>query len=296
MRERLTIQSWNILHGGGRRLPEIALALLQHRADVIVLSEFRRRLGGQLAGILADHGWTAQAMSPASSSQNGVMVASRLPLEAREADPPACLRSRWCEVTLAGGMALVALHLPEDSRRDDQRRAWAYLLERARRLAGAPAVLVGDFNAGRNGIDGCGRGGGRFAASAQMGALWSLGFCDAWRALHPGEREASWEGPRGASGGSGRLRQRRAPRPSGVRIDHACVSGALRPALLEARFSQDERALGLSDHAPLLVTLGLGWGWCGGGPGGENGGESAKNADFWGQSPTRQLAGEGKSL
>ena len=76
---------WNILHGGGsRRIPHIALAILDARPDVVALSEYRRSMGGQLAGVLADHGLKHQLCTDPPGRKNGVLLASRV-MVAREA-------------------------------------------------------------------------------------------------------------------------------------------------------------------------------------------------------------------
>jgi hypothetical protein len=77
----MRILAWNILHGGsGRRLPEIVLALLGHRPDVVVLSEFRARLGGQIRGILADHGLSHQAATPPPQTETACSSPRGCPL------------------------------------------------------------------------------------------------------------------------------------------------------------------------------------------------------------------------
>jgi hypothetical protein len=43
----MRLLTWNLRHGGGaRRMPWITLSLLEHKADVVVLTEFRRHVGG----------------------------------------------------------------------------------------------------------------------------------------------------------------------------------------------------------------------------------------------------------
>src|SRR5438045_4049374 len=73
--------TWNLRHGGGsRRTPAIALSLLEHRADIVVLTEFRRTTGGQIAGVLFDHGLRFQHSTDPAQGTNGLLIASRTPM------------------------------------------------------------------------------------------------------------------------------------------------------------------------------------------------------------------------
>ena len=113
----MKIMAWNILHGGGRnRTPRIALALLEHAPDVVVLSEFRTTTGGQIAGILYDHGWKFQVNSDPGPGVNGLLVASRNPIEPGESPPGGLPSARWLDVNFSSGdLSLTAVHVPDSS-------------------------------------------------------------------------------------------------------------------------------------------------------------------------------------
>lgn len=260
---RMRLVTWNILHGGGAaRMPEIALSLIEHKPDLAVITEFRARTGGQIAGMLADHGLTFQASTtiphlfrrqaerkkpadPATAGApappaplNGLLVASRFPLStARDSAPSGPLGVKWLEVEIQGTpMALAGVHLPDDSRPTAKAAGWRHLLDYARRHRDVPCAIVGDFNTGRHFED---ESGATFGSTDLLGALWTLGFRDAWRHLHPREREFTWHSHAGA----------------GFRIDHAFLSGPLVGRLRAARYSHAERELRLSDHSVLLLDL-----------------------------------------
>jgi exodeoxyribonuclease III len=42
----MRLVTWNLQHGGGRRIDQIAVALLPYDADVLVLSEYRNNVSG----------------------------------------------------------------------------------------------------------------------------------------------------------------------------------------------------------------------------------------------------------
>lgn len=254
----MRIVSWNILHGGGpRRTPGIVLALLGHRPDLVVLTEFRRTFGGQIAGCLADHGLRHQVSTDPGPGCNGILIASRFPISPGERaprvrafdpeDPHRCLgfEHRWVDVRVEGGpgagLHVTGVHIP-DARRGDARSLarksayWQQLLRLAKTRADARHVVCGDFNTGRHGLDEAGR---SFTCTPLLGALATMGFVDAWRATHADEPAYTWYSSAGA----------------GFRLDHAYLSARCAPLLGDAWYDDEVRAQGLSDHAAMLVEL-----------------------------------------
>lgn len=251
---------WNILHGGGnRRTPEIALALLGWAADVVVLCEYRTTLGGQLRGVLADHGLEHQACTDPGEGSNGLLVASRLPVE-RLASVGAATPQRLIGVRLAeAGMVLLGAHVPPLEAQDGEAQGvWQALLAAARAHADGATLVIGDLNAGRRWQDEAGLGGVRRLSkeppalqrvgSEAMGRLWLMGYRDAWRAglgepegdgKSGCEREFTWFSHEGR----------------GVRIDHVLASASLLPRVREARYEHGVRESGVSDHAAVVVEI-----------------------------------------
>ncbi len=236
----MRLLTWNLQHGvGARRMPHLALALLEHAPDLVVLTEWRRAVGGQIAGVLADHGLTQQASSEPRERQNGILVAARTPLRVEPA--PASIEHRlWLDLCLPeAGIWVTGVHVPcsGDERQEARRvRVLAALAELGRARAGLDHAILGDLNLGRHGID---EAGATFTGTAFLGRLATLGYVDAWRRMNPDGREYSWHDHDGA----------------GFRIDHALLSPGLAPRLRSARYSHGERELGLSDHSVLVVDL-----------------------------------------
>ncbi len=251
----LRLLSWNILHGGGpRRTPGIVLTLLDHRPDVVVLTEFRRTFGGQIAGVLADHGLRHQLSTNPAPACNGILIASRHPLLPGERaprvrafdprDPDRCLgfEHRWLDARIPSlDLHLTAVHIPDARRHDAPALArksayWHQLLRLARARTDRRHVICGDFNTGRHGLDEPGR---TFSCTPLLGSLATLGFVDAWRALHADAPAFSWFSPAG----------------TGFRLDHAFLSPACAHLLTRAGYDDHARAQGLSDHAAMLLEL-----------------------------------------
>lgn len=219
-------------------MPRIALALVEHAADVVVVTEYRRTTGGQIRGVLSEHGWAHQLSTEPGARANGILIASRSPVEPAPpgADAPA-RRDRWAEVTLPElGFSLAGVHVPDGSDRAERVAYWSSLVAVARRRRAEPFLMIGDFNTGRHGIDEAGR---TFTCAGMMGRLSSFGFVDAWRSRHADTREFTWF--------SGKR--------NGFRLDHAFISRPLAGRLSSAWYSHSERESGLSDHSVMVVGL-----------------------------------------
>lgn len=234
---------WNILHGGGpKRTPGIALAILDHRPDVVVLTEFRVTMGGQLAGVLHDHGLRYRLDSAPGPGRNGILIASRWPVSSvrpaeRSSLGPKLLAARIEEPDLR----LCAAHIPDARAYDHEAlerksRGWGEILSLADRWRSQPAILTGDLNTGRPGIDEDEH---TLTSAALLGRLTALGYADAYRTLHPRGQDRSWFSPQGR----------------GFRLDHTLVSGPLKARVKAAGYSQVERETRLSDHAPMVVDF-----------------------------------------
>lgn len=236
--------TWNIMHGGGAsRLPWIGLALLDWSPDVIAITEFRGIRGGSLRGVLADHGWRHQAQSAGARTANTVFVASRTPIARVDShDDLGGLRKRLLTVELACGTGITAAHIPNARRSDSGGMAkrtavWRAVLDRARTARHGRHVVLGDLNTGRHRLD---EPGATFSCTALLGELATMGYVDAWRAVHGRRaRAASWVSHAGG----------------GFRLDHALVSGPLAGTVLGASYGENTLKTRLSDHAPLVIEL-----------------------------------------
>lgn len=240
----MRVLTWNIRHGGGRRLPGIIGALRHHDPDVLVLTEYRVGLG--LEAALAEAGWRHQIGTNPPARANGVLVAAHHVLELVPPGPEAPqLQERFVEVRLPGvGLRLTAVHIPTqgdrrgkpDSERWDKRSFWLALLAVARGRIDDAHVIIGDYNTGSNTHDAQGM---PFTCSEQLAELEAMGWVDAWCRRHPDEPDFTWFSSKG----------------NGFRVDHGHLSPDLAARLVGAFHSHHEREQGLSDHASLTVDL-----------------------------------------
>jgi exonuclease III len=234
---------WNILHGGGpERLPEILLTIVGATPDVVSLCEFRAARGSQLRAGLADHGLEHQVVSHGRGRSNGMLVASRTPLEALPV--PAAFAGRELDLRLAGelagdragdrGLYLTAVHVADEASPTLRASHWNRLIELARERKDGRHLLIGDLNTARG--EDAGR---RLTGVQRLGLLSTLGYRDAWRALHEGVRGPTWEGPWG----------------EGRRIDAAHASEGLFRDVASAEHLDEPREAGHSDHSAMVVEI-----------------------------------------
>lgn len=231
------------MHGGGtRRTPEIALRLTQLAPDLAVLTEFRRTTGGQIAGVLFDRGLTHQLSTNPEPGRNGILVASRVPLEPGEDAPDPRFRNRWLDVRLPTlDCHLTAVHAPDTHRSDHeriQRQAlyWQHLVRLSESRKHGRNLIAGDLNTGRNRLDEAGE---TLTGGWFLGRLATLGYRDAYRLIDPSGRAETWASHTG----------------SGFRIDAVWVSESLRSWVRAAWHDGSARGSGESDHAPVVVEF-----------------------------------------
>src|SRR5262245_619620 len=199
----MRIVGWNIRAGGGQRGEAIAAQLRRFTPDVVALSEFRATPpSAALAGALVDLGLrhqftTAESTSP---SANCLLVASRWPLERIREHRAPSEPGRWllARVGAPSPFAIGAMHVPNRV----TGRKWAFLdavREIAERWRGGPAVLIGDTNSGRPGIDE------ESPAFNEREGAWiesleRAGWRDAFRHLRGAARAYTWYSPNAGNG------------------------------------------------------------------------------------------------
>jgi hypothetical protein len=239
---------WNIRGGGGVRVRTIASRIAAWKADAVALCEFRGTPpSGELARALASLGLTHQraTVDPARPAVNALLLASRWPLRRL---PLACAPAEPCRWLLARvdapePLAIGVMHVPNRV----SGRKYPYLdavLETARRAWPGPALLLGDTNSGRIGLDEEVPAFNR-VEDGWMRGLDQAGWTDAFRHLRGAARAYTWYSPNGGNG---------------FRIDQAFLNRALRSRLRSFRYDWGPRARPrrrhASDHAAMVLDLG----------------------------------------
>lgn len=244
----MRVVAWNIRAGGGVRAESIARQLVRWQPDVVALSEFRATPpSARLAARLAAAGFPHQLATchPRTVQRNALLVASRWPLQRLQLRPAPRDRCRWLLAVVDAPVPLVlgAMHVP--NRVTGRKYPFlAAVLGCARRWQLGPALLIGDTNSGRRGLD---EEVPAFNVHEEgwIDALAACGWADAFRHLRVEARAYTWYSPNGRNG---------------FRIDHAFVNAPLLARLKDATYvwggaASRGRRDRLSDHAALLVDL-----------------------------------------
>jgi exodeoxyribonuclease-3 len=243
----MRIVAWNIRAGGGQRVEAIARQLDRWAPDVVALSEFRATgpslaLGDALGRAGLRHQLsTAHRAAP---TRNALLVAARWPVRRRRLGAGPSEPGRWlvAEVAAPAPVVVGAMHVPNRV----SGRKYPFLdaaLGCARNWRLGPALLVGDTNSGRRGLD---EEVPVFSAREEgwIDGLAGCGWTDAFRHLHGDARAYTWYSPNGGNG---------------FRIDQAFVNARLLPRLRGVSYvwagATRRRRHALSDHAALLVDL-----------------------------------------
>jgi exodeoxyribonuclease-3 len=255
----LTVASFNV-NSINARLDNLLAWLRRATPDIVALQELKAVEEQVPLMQLRALGYEAAVLG--QKSYNGVALLAKRPIEdvrrglpGDDADPQA----RYLEATIAG-IRVAAIYLPNGNPPDTDKFAYKLAwLERLRRHAAMllegdlPVVLAGDFNVIPEPID-CHdpkawEGDALFRPESRRAfrALVHLGFYDAFRALHPNERNAYtfWDYQGGAF-----------QTDAGIRIDHLLLSAPALDRLSRVWIDKEPRGRPkASDHTPILAEL-----------------------------------------
>jgi exonuclease III len=237
----------NIQHGGGTRVPSLLQWLAERWPDVIVLPEWLDNARGAVlkSGLEAKGYATATATT---NGANGVLLAAKRPFASRCATPPMRERKRSegrggaLLVADFGELRMLAAYFPGWQAKAPFFEACMAEAEASR---GAPFVIVGDLNTGRNDLDVEGTGT-PFACADQFEELTTrAGLIDLWRDQHGDAQDWSWRSPRSAK-----------RRSNGFRVDHAFANAAFQERFpgIRCRYDHEPRKTKITDHSALVLT------------------------------------------
>lgn len=228
------ILSWNILHGGGRRMEAILAAIAGHKPDIVTLQEVRR---GAHEPALLD-GLQRQGFSQVhlpetnDARENTILIAARQPFEPKpflgSENPTHILRAQFEDFTL------YPLHFPQ---KKAQLPLFHALLELPDKARHEPALLIGDLNCGIPFEDSETK---TFANTHLFQQLLMQGWVDAWRVRNPDAREFSWVS---------------AKRQNGFRYDHAIATEPMGQRIRSVEYDHEPRLAKTSDHSILTVAI-----------------------------------------
>ena len=226
------ILSWNIRQGGGSRIANIIRTINTIQPYIIVLSEFKNNTSGfRIRSELLKSGFKHQLVTDAKADMNSILIASKIYGNTEifpNSDP---VYSHNIAAMHFESFSICGMYLPHKKKHV----LFDQLLEMC--LSDTPYILVGDFNTGINYIDQEGK---SFWYQKEFEALLNANYYDAFRYVNGNVKDYSWYSHQG----------------NGFRYDHTIVSRHLLPIVRDCTYLHNYREEGISDHSPMLLTLG----------------------------------------
>lgn len=231
----MKILSWNILHGGGRRVVDIISTIEGHDPDIVCLQEFRHgKSKSILSAGLTNAGLLYMHMPETSkASTNTVAIFSKTPISVTDLYRDAkgtvrCIEARPQDSELR----VIAVSFPH---KKEQIPLFELLLDLDDSYRDAPVVIVGDFNCGIPFEDSETK---TFYATHLFQQLLRQGWTDSWRSRHPKAREFTWYSTQ---------------KGNGFRYDHALTSESFDKTISSVFYDHAAREQGVSDHSVMVI-------------------------------------------
>ncbi len=232
----MKILSWNILHGGGKRAPEILNAIEKEQPDIVTLQEFRHGSSKDiLLNGLADMGLDEQYVPDTNSARdNSVIIASSYNFQAqifpKGGDIPArAIRAFFPDLN---ELNLIAAHLPQKKKQPPYLHA---LIDLDKDFLAENSLIVGDLNIGIPFEDSETK---SFEHTFLFQQLLRDGWVDAWHSRNKNKREYTWISTK---------------QKNGFRYDHALASPSFNDSITSVKYNHEVRINGVSDHSMLIL-------------------------------------------
>ncbi len=251
MPEPTRIIFWNIRAGGGKRAAGILTQLREWQPNIIGLAEFRGTTASQwLADQIAEAGFSFQlnSVNADSPAKNALLLASQYPLQPIAVSAMPTNPERWilAQIETRPSFMLGLMHVPNYTTPTLKYPYLESVLEMVDTWDNGPALLAGDTNCGKRGIDEEKPSPPKFQREHDwIVGMEQRGWVDAFRHMHGDRREYTWYSHRN----------------NGFRLDYAFCSPNLAPAVADGQHawgydrSKPNRRDALSDHAALIVDI-----------------------------------------
>ena len=228
----LKILSWNIRQGGGSRIQKIASKIIESKAQIVILSEFRNnKSGNSLISDLRRNGYKSFQSSALATNENGVLICSQMPFTPLCQDYQDLEFSENVQIADFGSIIVIGVYLPH------KKKHTLFNILKSYCASNIPVVIAGDFNTGINKVDQAGT---SFWYEDDFKKLLKSGFVDCYRYLHGEVKEYSWYSHQG----------------NGYRYDHTLISQMISSMIISCDYIHGWREKGLSDHSPMLLEIG----------------------------------------
>lgn len=236
----MKIITWNIQHGGGKRISSILKVLeLNSGCDVVILTEFRTNSNGQkIQNTLSSLSFRYSVYHETDSNKNKVFIASKIEFDSHYFPQLLEHEHRILKIFFnptsfgCGKLLLYGCYFPQ---KNEKKHLFEHLIREISRTE-CDVMILGDLNTGKHKIDEIGR---TFYQSNYMDEFENKRMIDVFRNVHGNKREYSWFSNSG----------------NGFRIDHIFVSSTLEKHIKDCYYTHSYREDKFSDHSMMTIEL-----------------------------------------
>ena len=225
----MKLVSLNLRFGGQSRTESILNYLINHKADLIVLSEFKNNANGlMIKETLKNEGYNFE---DSEDKALGVLVASKHPFSLIQK------KTRWVEIELIDNdLRVLGVYVPTGLNKDKQFKDafWQEILQYAQENQKNSCIITGDFNS-------CGKKDTMNLTynEKDLKELLSSDWVDSWASYKNDDSQRyTWYSNVG----------------NGHRLDYTFISPKLKKLIEVIDVTHDSKAReeGLTDHSPLI--------------------------------------------
>lgn len=229
----MKITTWNLRHGGGKRIDAIISILQKMTSDIIVLTEFRNNeFGEKIKTALTSFGYSNLYTTNADAKLNSVLIACKENFETETFSELGEHQQRVIKITTEN-FTLLGTYFPGN---DLKKYVFDFLIKYIQDNPDENIIITGDLNTGKHYID---EQGATFFHAAYFDKFEELGFIDAWRHVHHDKKEFTWYSNAG----------------NGFRLDHFFVNGTLKQKIIACFYDHQPRIDKISDHSVMALII-----------------------------------------
>jgi exonuclease III len=228
------ITTWNIRHGGGKRVKDIIQVISENsETDIFVLTEYRNNSNKTyITSELNKLGYTFQYNPNSCPTLNSVLIASKTNFKVKTFDILKENKQRVIKL-YNDDLSIYGCYFPL---KNLKKSVFEFLLSEINNNEDENIIIVGDFNTGKHYLDEKGK---SFYCSEYFDKLEQVNMIDAWRFINGDTKEFSWF----------------SNAENGFRLDHFFLKSSLKKKIKSCEYIHKYREEKISDHSMMKLKI-----------------------------------------
>ncbi|MBI9041948.1 endonuclease/exonuclease/phosphatase family protein [Lutibacter sp.] len=229
----MIITTWNLKHGGGKRIKEIVRVLSENTdTDIFVFTEYRNNSNKEYLSLkLNELGYVYQYNPKSEPNENSVLVASKIKFKSKIFSNLNSHKHRVIKV-FNNEYAIYGCYFPL---KNLKKELFEFLMDEVHENK-ENLIIIGDFNTGKHFIDEKNK---TFYCSEYFEELEQKEMIDAWRLSNSQKKEFSWYNNA----------------VNGFRLDHIFISSYLKNKVKQCEYIHTYREEKISDHSMMKLEI-----------------------------------------